>query len=433
MATAMTAATAGLIGATSEAATAASGCRVNYTITSQWADGFTASIDITNLGDAVSGWKLGWTFGAGQKVTSGWSATYAQSGSAVTAANASYNGSLGTGASTSIGFQGASGGSNPAPASFTLNGVTCTGGVGGTPTPSQSPTQTPTSNPTPPPSGGGGLVGWATQNGGTTGGGNASTVTVSDSSALSSAIRGTNASVVRVSGTLSCSGMLQVGSNKTIVGASGATIAGCGLNVSRAQNVIIKNLIFRNWNDDAINVQYSTNVWIDHNSLSNGYDGAIDIKRASDYVTVSWNKISNHNKAMLLGHDDGNGGEDRGHLRVTYHHNWFDATTQRHPRVRFGNPVHVFNNYYYANGGYGVASTMEAGVLVEGNYFDNVKDPYHRGEGSSPAGNLVARDNYKVNSGAGDAGGSVASVPYSYSLDSASSVKSVVTGGAGAH
>ncbi|GLW08517.1 hypothetical protein Misp01_36470 [Microtetraspora sp. NBRC 13810] len=58
-------------------------------------------------------------------------------------------------------------------------------------------------------------------------------------------------------------------------GNSGATITGCGLNVSRASNVIIRNLTFRGWNDDAINVQYSIRVWIDHNTLSDGYEGAV--------------------------------------------------------------------------------------------------------------------------------------------------------------
>ncbi|MFB4280467.1 polysaccharide lyase family 1 protein [Nonomuraea sp. MTCD27] len=276
------------------------------------------------------------------------------------------------------------------------------------------------------------LVGWATQGGGTTGGGSAPTTTVSSSSALTSALSSGSAAVIRVSGTISCSGMLRVASNKTVIGNSGATISGCGFNVSQASNVIIRNLTFRGWNDDGINVQYSTRVWIDHNSFSNGYDGALDIKRASDYVTVSWNKFSSHDKTMLLGHSDGNGSEDRNHLRVTYHHNWFDGTNQRHPRVRFGNPVHVYNNFYGNVGSYGVASTQEAGVLVEGNYFENTEDPFHRGEGSSPAGSLVARNNHFVNSGSGDQGGSVRSIPYSYSLDSASSVKSIVTGGAGA-
>jgi pectate lyase len=276
------------------------------------------------------------------------------------------------------------------------------------------------------------LVGWATQGGGTTGGGGTPPTTVTSASALSAALSSGSAAVVRVSGTISCSGMLRVASNKTVIGNSGAVVSGCGLNVSNATNVIVRNLTFRNWGDDGVNVQYSTRVWIDHNTFTNGGDGALDIKRASDYVTVSWNRFHNHDKTMLLGHSDGNAAEDRGRLRVTYHHNWFDGTNQRHPRVRFGNPVHVYNNLYANIGNYGVASTKEAGVLVEGNYFENVRDPYHRGEGSSPAGSLVARNNHFVNSGGGDAGGGVGSIPYSYRLDTPSGVKSIVTAGAGA-
>ena len=431
---ALIALTTGLI-ATSQSASAATGCRVAYTVASEWPGGFVANIDVTNLGDPVTNWNLKWTFSAGQAVTSGWNANFTQSGANVTATNVAYNGSLGTGATASIGFQGTWNGSNPVPSSFTLNGVTCTGSASGGPSPSTSPTQTQTPTPTPTSGGGGdttGLVGWATQGGGTTGGGGAAVTTVSGASALEDALQADGASVIRVSGTISCSGMLKVTSNKSVLGNSGATIVGCGLNVSRASNVIIRNLTFRDWDDDAINVQYSTRVWIDHNTLSNGYDGAVDIKRASDYVTVSWNHVFDHDKTMLLGHSDDNGGEDRGHLRVTYHHNWFDGTTQRHPRVRFGNPVHVYNNYYVNNSGYGVASTEEAGVLVEGNYFEGVADPYHLGEADSGPGTLVARNNFFVDSGAGQSGGSVASIPYSYTLDSAGSVKSIVTGGAGA-
>nr|AAC38059.1 pectate lyase [Pseudonocardia sp.] len=278
-----------------------------------------------------------------------------------------------------------------------------------------------------------GLVGWATQGGGTTGGGSATPITVTSASAFVDAAKSSSAAVIRVSGTISLPSMTKVASNKTIEGVgSSSVITGQGLNIANASNVVVRNLTFRNWGDDAINVQYSTRVWIDHNSFSNGYDGAVDVKRASDYVTVSWNKFSSHNKTMLLGHSDDNGSEDRGKLRVTYHHNWFDGTQQRHPRVRFGNPVHVYNNYYGGVTSYGVASTMEAGVLVEGNYFENTGDPFHRGEGSSPGGALVARGNHFVNSGTGDQGGSVKSLPYSYPLDSASTVKSVVTAGAGA-
>jgi pectate lyase len=277
------------------------------------------------------------------------------------------------------------------------------------------------------------LVGWATQNGGTTGGGSAATTTVSSASALTAAVGASAPAVIRVSGTISCSGMLRVRSNKTIIGNTGATIAGCGLNINGDRNVIIRNLNFRNWNDDAINVQESaTNIWVDHNSFSAGHDGAVDIKRGSDFITVSWNRVFNHDKSMLLGHSDDNGSQDRGHLRVTYHHNWFDGSTQRHPRVRFGNPVHVFNNYYRNNSGYGVASTEGAGVLVEANSFENVEDPFHLGEGSSGPGTLVARNNLLVGSGAGQAGGSVAAIPYSYTADPAGNVKAIVTANAGA-
>ncbi|MCZ9340214.1 pectate lyase, partial [Streptomyces sp. TRM76130] len=170
------------------------------------------------------------------------------------------------------------------------------------------------------------------------------------------------------------------------------------------------------------NVQYSTNVWIDHNDISGAYDGAVDIKRASTGITVSWNRTHDQDKNMLLGHSDSNSSEDTGKLKVTYVNNWFDGTNQRNPRVRFGNPVHVLNNYFSDIGSYGVASTENAGVLVEANYFEDTEDPYHLGEGASDEGSLVARNNYFVNSGSGQTGGSVASIPYSYTAQSASSV-----------
>ncbi len=137
-------------------ASAASGCRVTYTA-NQWPGGMTGNITITNLGDPVNGWTLGFTFpDAGQKVGQGWSATYSQSGTAVTARSMDYNGSLATGASTGIGFNGTWTGSNPSPTTFTLNGVTCTGTVTNSPTPSRSPSGSPSTSTSPstPPQGG---------------------------------------------------------------------------------------------------------------------------------------------------------------------------------------------------------------------------------------------------------------------------------------
>jgi cellulose 1,4-beta-cellobiosidase len=126
---------------------AATQCDVAYS-TNDWPGGFTANITLKNLGDPINGWTLGWTFpNAGQRVQQGWSAELTQSGSQVTARSLSYNGSLATGASTSIGFNGAWSGSNPRPTSFTLNGVTCNGGT----TPTTPPPTTPPPTTPPPP------------------------------------------------------------------------------------------------------------------------------------------------------------------------------------------------------------------------------------------------------------------------------------------
>ena len=269
---------------------------------------------------------------------------------------------------------------------------------------------------------------------GTTGGGSASPVTVTTSSALISAMQSSSPAVIRVSGMIAISGMQRVAANKTIIGiGSGSGITGGGLNVHQVSNVIIQNLNFRGSSDDAINVETSTRVWLDHNTLSAAHAGLIDIKHAADFVTVSWKRFFNHDKTMLLGHSDNNASEDRGHLRVTYHHNWFDGTNQRHPRVRFGNPVHVYNNFYGGVTAYGVASTLEGGTLVEGNYFENTKDAYHCGEASSPPGALTARNNTLVNSAGSTSGctGTVKAIPYSYTLDASGNVKSIVQSGAG--
>ncbi|TQS25280.1 cellulose-binding protein [Microbispora sp. KK1-11] len=145
------AAVAALAGvATAGTAQAATGCAVTYT-TSDWPGGFTAAITIQNLGSAINGWTLGFTFpNSGQKVDTGWSATFSQSGQNVTAANVDYNAAIATGASVSIGFNGSWSGSNPKPASFTLNGVTCTGSTTtSSPTPSPTPPSSPTPSPTP--------------------------------------------------------------------------------------------------------------------------------------------------------------------------------------------------------------------------------------------------------------------------------------------
>ncbi|KWV29403.1 cellulase [Micromonospora rifamycinica] len=139
-------------------AQAAAGCRVTYAVPSQWQGGFTADVKITNLGDPIAGWTLAWTFPAGQRVTQAWNTTVAATGDRATATNLSYNAAIATNGTVSFGFNGSWSGSNPAPTSFSLNGVACTGEVGGTPTPPPTtapPSPTPTTSPSPSPSPGG--------------------------------------------------------------------------------------------------------------------------------------------------------------------------------------------------------------------------------------------------------------------------------------
>ncbi len=110
---------------TTKPTTSTSSCKVTYTASS-WNTGFTASVKVTNTGTtALNGWSLGFSFANGQKVTQGWSADWSQSGTAVTAKNAAWNGTLGAGQSTDIGFNGSHSGTNTNPTAFTLNGATC--------------------------------------------------------------------------------------------------------------------------------------------------------------------------------------------------------------------------------------------------------------------------------------------------------------------
>jgi pectate lyase len=288
--------------------------------------------------------------------------------------------------------------------------------------------------------------GWSTQAGGTSGGGSGPTVTVTSLSALTTAASSSTQQTIRINGNFSCSSDVRVASNKSIIGVgSGSGLTGCGLNMRNVNNVIVRNLRIAkvpaaNGNGDAIHIDHATHLWIDHNDLSSDtthgtdfYDGLLDITHAADYVTVSWNKLHDHVKCSLVGHSDSNAAEDTGHLRVTFHHNWFNNCVQRGPRVRFGNPVHVFNNYYFNSGTYGVASTCNAGVYVERNYFENTPNTVVTATGSSPSGNVKLLNNFLANSGAPASrnASSVAAIPYSYTVDANSSVKSIVTGGAG--
>jgi len=324
--------------------------------------------------------------------------------------------------------------------------------------PNPTATATPTIGPTLPPGDcaqpSTGPIGFAAVNAlgqnGTSGGAGGPIVEVDTAAEFTSAIARTGPLVICVRGMIQLPAspqMHNVTSDKTIVGiGSTSGFTGGGINIGlpisevtsppadAVHNVIIRNLVFRNATDDSINVQmFSHHVWIDHNDLASGFDGLIDIKRGSSYVTVSWNHTHNHTKNMLLGHDDGNGAQDVGRLKVTYHHNWFDQTPQRNPRIRFGEPVHVFNNYYLHNTDIGVACQANAGCVVEGNYFENTEETVSN-HYAGPTGRCVARNNVLVGeSGAPDCSGTVQepSSYYSYTVSDPNGVKAAVMAGSG--
>ncbi|MDG4823907.1 pectate lyase [Asanoa sp. WMMD1127] len=173
---------------------------------------------------------------------------------------------------------------------------------------------------------------------------------------------------------------VNVGSNKTIIGAGAARLNGVFLRLDGSANVIIRNITHEdtrdcfpvwsptdgeagNWNAayDNVWIRNSQHVWIDHNTFTDAdnpdsaqplhfgrpyqvHDGQVDITNGSNYVTVSWNRFTNHDKTMLIGSTN-TPGADVGALKVTLHHNEFDGSVQRAPRVRFGQ-VDVYNNLY---------------------------------------------------------------------------------------
>ncbi|MDG6103596.1 pectate lyase [Dactylosporangium aurantiacum] len=273
---------------------------------------------------------------------------------------------------------------------------------------------------------------------GTTGGAGGQTVTVTTTDQLLDAIDSTATLVIRVQGRIAITSKQGVRPNKTIIGVgTNAEITGGGFDFYRSSNVIVRNLRFTDAEDDAINIgQQSHHIWIDHNTFSGAVDGSVDIVRGADYVTVSWNHFDHTDKTMLIGHSDGAAGTDVGHLRVSIHHNFFDHSRQRHPRVRFADPVHVYNNAFVGNELYAIASTENAGVLIEGNHFQDV--PYTvwstGGYADSGPGRAVARGNVFVRSGTPQLGGTVIEPRtfYPYTLDDPATVPALVRAGAGA-
>jgi pectate lyase len=297
-------------------------------------------------------------------------------------------------------------------------------------------------------------IGWASQNGGTTGGGSAATTTVTSLSSLNSAASGTTARVIVVSGTIS--GDVTVGSNKTIRGACGGTATIQGhIQLDASSNVILRNLNVVGYNctdastcdtgADAVTIQDgSHNILVDHCDISDGSDGNLDITHGSDYVTVSWtkfhyssaNRSGGHEFSNLIGGSATNGAQDSGHLRTTFHHVWWaDNVDQRQPRVRFGQ-VHIFNSLYTATGNtYCVGVGADANILVENTVFIGVRNPFDSGNVDPTAASVLEENGNIFTNTSGSrseiGGGNAFTPPYTYTLDTATTVQARVQAGAG--
>ncbi|KAI5848508.1 putative pectate lyase A [Morchella snyderi] len=284
-------------------------------------------------------------------------------------------------------------------------------------------------------------IGYATQNGGTTGGSGGTVTTVTTLAALTAAVAGDAKKIVIVSGTLTSTESegvaVRPGSNTSILGAQGATLVNIGIRIIDVSNVIVRGLTIQKVlaSTDAIAIQAATNVWIDHNDLSSDldhdkdyYDGLLDITHGADWITVSYNYLHDHWKASLVGHSDSNSAEDTGHLTVTYHHNYWKNLNSRGPSFRFGTG-HIFNNYYDTLND-GINTRDGAQLLIENNVFVNTEDAIY----STDAGYAVATGN-DLGIGTNEAlVGTIKSsdLPYTYSLDTTSAVTSGVPTSAGA-
>jgi gliding motility-associated-like protein/uncharacterized repeat protein (TIGR02543 family) len=308
------------------------------------------------------------------------------------------------------------------------------------------------------------VVGWASENGGVTGGGTATPTVVTTYNELKTAITSSSVKVIHVSGTITIpsSGRIQFQnqSGKTIYGLPGSKLVSANLTtdgsgilyVKNCSNLIFKNLTFEGpgaydadgW--DNMTLDNCTNVWVDHCEFQDGMDGNFDIKNGSDYITATWCKFiykkapipggpggaDDHRFSDLFGSSDGATG-DRGKLRITLQHCWWaQGCVARMPRVRFGR-VHVVNNFFNSTvAAQCIMGGFEADILVESNVFENVKKPIDLMDNKFTA-ITVTSDNIFSNTTGNKTGSGIAfTPPYTLTITSVNDVKSMVMAGAGA-
>jgi pectate lyase len=277
-----------------------------------------------------------------------------------------------------------------------------------------------------------------------TGGSLGETVTATSLEELRSYLARPEPLVVTFDGTFTGAELIQIGSDKTLLGGAGAHLQGIGLQVNGSRNVIIRNIAVSHVvaegsgeANDAIELTGGAkNIWIDHSELYSDrlrgpdyYDGLLELKNEASFVTVSWSNFHDHYKVSLISSGDQQIGD--GAIRATYHHNYFHDVGSRLPSIRFGK-AHVFDNYFQNVESSGVNSRMGAVVKVEHNYFEGVKDPIVSLDSAEVGTWDVTNNLFDGCTGAQPttSNGSL-TPPYAYTLDPPEEVPALVTAGAG--
>lgn len=320
-------------------------------------------------------------------------------------------------------------------------------------------------------------VGWASYNYELTGGGNAAPITVTSLSELTDALSGDKAAVIVVKGTIEVPSVKSIKevSNKTLVGEPGAMLKSTGsidkttsgiFNITNCENLIIRNIVFQGPGShdvdgyDLVCLDKCSHIWIDHCEFIDGLDGNLDIKGATDFVSITWcqfrytslsdtyeprskvrasdaDPTKSHSYSNLIGSSDSATG-DRGKLNITFNNcHWGKGCVERMPRVRYGK-IHIANCLYNSERShYCIGGGVEANVRAEHSAFIGVNDPY-KSYSKTSAPDIVEFIGCHFDNCTGNttgSGGSAFIPPYTLSVYDATLVESVVTdsgNGAGA-
>lgn len=245
--------------------------------------------------------------------------------------------------------------------------------------------------------------------------------------------------IVKFSGWLVGTEQISITSDKTLLGIGDtAHFEGIGLSINQARNVIVRNISIARVcttgaaSGDAMEINgASKNILIDHCEFSSDrthdkdyYDGLLDIKNQSSFITVSWSAFHDHFKVSLISSGETQYGDTV--IRATYHHNYFYNCGSRLPSIRFGK-AHIFNNYYY-NCDDAVHSRIGAWTRVEDNYFNTV-DHAVDNDDTNGVGYVQLVDNHFGSSFYVTSPTCNLPVPYAYTLDPTDSIPSIIANG----